>query len=61
MNLQDVMQVLELYESLYVFAYALRQQYQKDTSGQYNATVLRALITDVPDGELYIESSVKNY
>ncbi|WKX89575.1 hypothetical protein Q1695_008886 [Nippostrongylus brasiliensis] len=46
----DIMQVLELYESLHVFAYTLRLAYKTDTSGNYNATTLRPLMKTVPDG-----------
>ncbi|VDL72529.1 unnamed protein product [Nippostrongylus brasiliensis] len=47
---RDIMQVLELYESLHVFAYTLRLAYKTDTSGNYNATTLRPLMKTVPDG-----------
>ncbi|XGW21045.1 hypothetical protein V3C99_004196 [Haemonchus contortus] len=46
----NIMEVLELYESLFVFAYALRLEYQSNTSGQYNATVLRPRLSYVPNG-----------
>ncbi|CAJ0610143.1 unnamed protein product [Cylicocyclus nassatus] len=48
------MQTLELYETLFVYANILHSQYQTDTSGYYNATTLRKLITSIqgPFGEI---------
>ncbi|KHJ96135.1 hypothetical protein OESDEN_03905, partial [Oesophagostomum dentatum] len=41
----DIMSVIELYESLFVYANILHTEYEHDQSGRYNATTLRKLIT----------------